>query len=111
VREKAALRKALGVMTRGSLGMVAIVDAQRRLKGIFTDGDLRRKLDTIRTRRNVRIDDVMTPNPRTIRPQELAAAAVELMERHKITQLLVTDEAGVLVGALNLHDLFRARVL
>jgi len=111
VREKAALRKALGVMTRGSLGMVAIVDAQRRLTGIFTDGDLRRKLDTIRTRRNVRIDDVMTRNPRTIRPEALAAAAVELMERHKITQLLVTDEAGILVGALNLHDLFRARVL
>jgi len=111
VREKTPLRKALGVMTRGSLGMVAIVDAQRRLKGIFTDGDLRRKLDTIRTRKNVRIDDVMTPGPRTIRPDALAAAAVELMERHKITQLLVTDEAGILVGALNLHDLFRARVL
>ena len=111
VREKTALRKALGVMTRGSLGMVAIVDAKRRLKGIFTDGDLRRKLDTIRTRRNARIDDVMTPNPRTIRPEALAAAAVELMERHKITQLLVTDETGILVGALNLHDLFRARVL
>jgi len=111
VREKTALRKALGVMTRGSLGMVAIVDAKRRLKGIFTDGDLRRKLDTIRTRKNARIDDVMTPNPRTIRPEALAAAAVELMERHKITALLVTDETGILVGALNLHDLFRARVL
>jgi len=111
VREKTALRKALAEMTRGSLGMVAIVDARRRLKGVFTDGDLRRKLDTIRTRRNARIDDVMTPNPRTIRPEALAAAAVELMERHKITQLLVTDETGILVGALNLHDLFRARVL
>jgi arabinose-5-phosphate isomerase len=111
VREKATLGKALGVMTRGSLGMVAIVDAKDRVKGIFTDGDLRRKLATIRTRKNARIDDVMTPNPRTIRPNALAAAAVELMERHKITQLLVTDEAGILVGALNLHDLFRARVL
>jgi len=91
--------------------MVAIVDAERRVKGIFTDGDLRRKLGTIRTRRNARIGDVMTVNPRTIRPDALAAAAVELMERHKITQLLVTDESGILVGALNLHDLFRARVL
>jgi arabinose-5-phosphate isomerase len=111
VREKATLRKALDAMTRGSLGMVAIVDAERRVKGIFTDGDLRRKLGTIRTRRNARIGDVMTVNPRTIRPDALAAAAVELMERHKITQLLVTDESGILVGALNLHDLFRARVL
>jgi arabinose-5-phosphate isomerase len=110
VREKTALRKALGVMTRGGLGMVAIVDAGRRVKGIFTDGDLRRKLDAV-VRKGARIDDVMTPNPRTIRPDALAAAAVELMERHKITQLLVTDEAGILVGALNLHDLFRARVL
>jgi len=111
VREKTALGKALGVMTRGGLGMVAVVDAQRRVKGIFTDGDLRRKLHTIRTHKNARIDDVMSLNPRTIRPDALAAAAVELMERHKITQLLVTDEAGILVGALNLHDLFRARVL
>ena len=111
VKEKTALSKALGVMTRGSLGMVAVVDAQRRVKGIFTDGDLRRKLNTIRTHKNARIDDVMSLNPRTIRPDALAAAAVELMERHKITQLLVTDEAGILVGALNLHDLFRARVL
>jgi arabinose-5-phosphate isomerase len=98
-------------MTRGSLGMVAIVDAERRVKGVFTDGDLRRKLGAIGKRKRVRIDDVMTPDPRTIRPDALAAAAVELMERHKITQLLVTDEAGILVGALNLHDLFRARVL
>jgi arabinose-5-phosphate isomerase len=111
VRQKTPLRKSLDVMTRGSLGMVAIVDAERRVKGVFTDGDLRRKLGAIAKRKRVRIDDVMTPDPRTIRPDALAAAAVELMERHKITQLLVTDEAGILVGALNLHDLFRARVL
>jgi arabinose-5-phosphate isomerase len=111
VRQKTPFKKALDAMTRGSLGMVAIVDASRRVKGIFTDGDLRRKFDTLAKRKNLRIDDVMTPNPRTIRPDALAAAAVELMERHKITQLLVTDETGILVGALNLHDLFRGRVL
>jgi arabinose-5-phosphate isomerase len=98
-------------MTRGGMGMVAIVDARRRVRGIFTDGDLRRKLDAIAQRRAARIDSVMTPNPRTIRPQALAAEAVELMERHKISQLLVTDEAGVLIGALNTHDLFRAKVI
>jgi arabinose-5-phosphate isomerase len=111
VRESATLRKALRAMTRGGMGMVAIVDARRRIRGIFTDGDLRRKLDAIAQRRAARIDSVMTPNPRTIRPQALAAEAVELMERHKISQLLVTDEAGVLIGALNTHDLFRAKVI
>lgn len=111
VRESAPLRKALGVMTRGGMGMVAIVDARRRVKGIFTDGDLRRKLDAISARTAVRIDQVMSPNPHTIRAGALAAEAVSLMERHKISQLLVTDEAGVLVGALNTHDLFRAKVI
>jgi arabinose-5-phosphate isomerase len=111
VRQNTALRKALDAMTRGGMGMVAIVDARRHVKGIFTDGDLRRKLAAIGVRKNARIDEVMTPNPRTLRPEALAAEAVELMERHRITQLLVTDEAGILVGALNLHDLFRSRVL
>jgi arabinose-5-phosphate isomerase len=111
VGQKTALRKALDVMTRGGMGMVAIVDPRRHVKGIFTDGDLRRKVAAIGVRKNARIDEMMTPNPRTLRPDALAAEAVELMERHKITQLLVTDEAGILVGALNLHDLFRARVL
>jgi arabinose-5-phosphate isomerase len=111
VQEKTDLRRALAVMTKGGMGMVAIVDKLGRVKGIFTDGDLRRNLDVFSRGKRTRIDDVMTPNPRTIGKQALAAAAVELMERHKITQLLVTDEAGVLVGALNLHDLFRARVL
>ena len=111
VRESAPLRKALGVMTRGGMGMVAIVDARKRVKGIFTDGDLRRKLDAITARTAVRIDRVMSPNPHTIRAGALAAEAVSLMEQHKISQLLVTDEAGVLIGALNTHDLLRAKVI
>jgi arabinose-5-phosphate isomerase len=111
VREGTDLRRALAVMTKGSLGMVAIVDRKRRVKGIFTDGDLRRHIDAIAGRKRMRIDDVMTPNPRTIGAQALAEAAVELMERHRISQLLVADEGGILVGALNMHDLFRARVI
>jgi len=111
VREKTELRRALAVMTKGGMGMVAVVDRGRHAKGIFTDGDLRRHLDAIGARKRIRIDEVMTPNPRTIGPRALAAAAVELMERNKISQLLVTDAAGILVGALNMHDLFRARVI
>ncbi len=111
VRAGESVKKALGAMTRGGMGMIAIVDAGGRVKGIFTDGDLRRKLDRVANGNAARIDRVMTPNPRTIRPEKLAAEAVELMERHKINQLLVVDEAGVLVGALNMHDLFRAKVI
>ncbi len=111
VRAGTSIRKALQVMTRGGMGMIVIVDARRRVKGIFTDGDLRRKLDRIATRRATRIDQVMTSGPRTIGPQALAVEAVELMERHKINQLVAVDDAGAVVGALNMHDLFRAKVL
>ena len=58
-----------------------------------------------------KIADVMSPAPHLIRPGALAVEAVELMERHKINQLLVVDDEGVLVGALNMHDLFRAKVV
>ena len=111
VREGTSIRKALGEMTRGGLGMVAVIDARRRVKGIFTDGDLRRKLDQIALRKAARIDQVMTASPQTIRPDALAVEAVERMERRKINQLLVVDEAGALIGALNMHDLFRAKVI
>ena len=111
VRRATPIKKALDVMTRGGMGMIAIVDARGRVKGIFTDGDLRRKLDRIASGRAARIDQVMTSGPRSIRPEALAVEAVELMERHKINQLLVVDEAGALVGALNMHDLFRAKVI
>jgi arabinose-5-phosphate isomerase len=111
VREGTPLKRALAAMTAGGMGMVAVVDARRRVTGIFTDGDLRRKLGRIATRKATRIDDVMTPDPRTIRPQALAAEAVQLMERHKINQLLVVDARGTLAGALNMHDLFRAKVI
>jgi len=111
VREGASIRKTLDEMTRGGLGMTAIVDAKRRVKGIFTDGDLRRKLGKVAGRKAARVEKVMTPNPRTIRPEALAVEAVELMERHKVNQLLVVDAEGALVGALNMHDLFRAKVV
>jgi len=111
VRSGTALKSALRRMTRGGMGMVAVIDARRRVKGIFTDGDLRRHLDRIARSRALRIDDVMTPDPRSIRPDALAAEAVQLMERHRINHLLVADADGVLLGALNMHDLFSGRVL
>jgi arabinose-5-phosphate isomerase len=79
--------------------------------GIFTDGDLRRAIERGADVGAGRVRDVMTPGPKTIAPGALAAEAVQLMERHKINQLLVVDEAGALAGALNMHDLFRAKVV
>ena len=98
-------------ITRGRLGMTAVVDRGGGLRGIFTDGDLRRALEKGADFAAARVDDVMTPGPKTIRSDALAVEAVQLMERHKVNQLLVVDERGALVGALNMHDLFRAKVI
>jgi arabinose-5-phosphate isomerase len=103
--------QAVAEISRGRLGMTAVIDAKRRVQGIFTDGDLRRALEKGIDLGAVSVDEVMTRNPRTLSPQALAAEAVQLMEAHKITQVLVVDEQGALLGALNLHDLFRAKVI
>jgi outer membrane receptor for Fe3+-dicitrate len=92
-------------------GMTAVVDAARRVQGIFTDGDLRRALKKVGGLKAARIAQVMTRGPRTIAPEALATEAVALMERHRISQLLVVNAAGELVGALNMNDLLRAKVV
>lgn len=111
VPDTATLRQAVLEMSRGRMGMTAVVDSADRLRGVFTDGDLRRALDKVKDFAAAMVVDVMTPAPRTIRSQALAAEAVQLMERHKINQLLVIDEEERIVGALNMHDLFRAKVI
>jgi arabinose-5-phosphate isomerase len=98
-------------MSRKGLGMTAVVDAEGRLAGIFTDGDLRRALDRNIDIRATPMAAVMTPRCRTIGPQALAAEAVRLLEQHKINALVVVDDEGRLVGALNIHDLLRAGVM
>jgi arabinose-5-phosphate isomerase len=98
-------------MSRGRMGMTAVLDDASRVVGIFTDGDLRRNIEKGTDMRSTRIDAVMTRNPRTIGPDRLAAEAVEIMERNKVNQLLVVDEQQQLVGALNMHDLFRGKVI
>ena len=102
---------ALVAVSRGTIGMVAVFDAAGSLCGIFTDGDLRRAMEKLGDLRTVAVGAVMSRNPRTIGPDRLAVEAVEMMERFKINQLLVTDNAGQLLGALNMHDLFRAKVV
>lgn len=106
-----SLKDGLLEISRKGLGMTAVVDDQKRVLGIYTDGDLRRALDHPIDINVVRMRDVMTAKPKTIQPRVLAAEAVHLMEKHRITQLLVTDADNVLVGALNVHDLFRAGVM
>jgi arabinose-5-phosphate isomerase len=106
-----AIPAALAAISRGGLGMAAVVDAHGKLAGIFTDGDLRRALEKLGDLRAVTVGDIMSRNPRTIGADRLAVEAVEMMERHKVNQLLVTNTTGQLVGALNMHDLFRAKVV
>lgn len=112
VRGDTVLADALAEMSRKRLGMTAVVDADGRLLGLYTDGDLRRTLDDAGVDlRTTRIDAVMTRSPRTIASDALAVEAARLMEAHKINALLVLDDARRVVGALNIHDLLRARVV
>jgi len=105
------LTEGLLEMSRKRLGLTAIVDGDDRVLGIFTDGDLRRALDRRADIHGSRMSEVMTRNPRSIGPNELAAEAVLLMEKHAVNGLLVLDDSGRLVGALNVHDLLRAGVM
>ena len=112
VTPEATLTSALMEMTRKRLGMTAVVDAQDRLLGVFTDGDLRRALDDKDVDlRGVNVVDLMTRGPKTINADKLASEAAQLMEKHQIHALLVVDGEHRVVGALNIHDLLRARVV
>lgn len=111
VRPEATLAEALLAMTRGGLGMTAAVEASGRLAGIFTDGDLRRALERGIDVHTTRLADVMTRDAQSIGADALAVEAAEIMERRRITQILVVENRTTLVGALNAHDLMRARVI
>jgi arabinose-5-phosphate isomerase len=111
VTETATLAQAVLEISKKRMGMTAVLDGQGRVIGVFTDGDLRRSLE-----RNVGLHDtpitaVMTRNPHTISAEALAVEAVEIMETYKTTQLPVVDADNRLIGALNIHDLFRAKVI
>jgi arabinose-5-phosphate isomerase len=104
--------EAIVEMSRKGIGMTAIVDANDKLLGIFTDGDLRRTLEKHDNIKNVRVGDVMTPNPRSIAPDKLAAEAAMILQEHKLGgRLVVLDPSGKLVGALTFHDLLAAGVV
>lgn len=111
VSMSASLSEGLLEMTRKGLGLTAIVDANNLPIGIFTDGDLRRAFEQKVDVATSGIKDVMHANPATIHESKLAIEAVEIMEKRKINALLVTNDAGALVGALNMHDLLLAKVV
>ena len=111
VSERALLKDTLVEMTKKGLGMSAIVDEDDRVCGVFTDGDLRRTLDRNLDFRTTPVARVMTRNCVTVSPEILAAEALQLMDKRKINGLLVVDANRHLIGALNMHDLLRARVV
>ena len=110
VGEHATVAEAVLAISRGGMGMTAVVTEALAVVGIFTDGDLRRALEKVADLRSTPVTQVMTRNPRSIGPDRLAAETAQMMEEHKISQILVVDN-GALVGALNTHDLFRAKVI
>jgi len=106
-----SLHAALLEITKKGMAMTAVVDEAGRVAGIFTDGDLRRLIETVQDFSKLSMTDVMHANPRTIGPDQLAVEAVEVMEQFRINQLLVADADGKLVGALHIHDLTHAKVI
>jgi arabinose-5-phosphate isomerase len=106
-----ALGEGLLEMSKKGLGMTVVVDVEDQVLGVFTDGDLRRALDNQIDIHTTLMNKVMTQSPKSIRAEALATEAVNLMQRHRITALPVTDATGRLIGALNVHDLLRAGVV
>ena len=111
VKPDVLLPAALLEVTRKGMAMTAIVDDDFHVLGIFTDGDLRRLIEQGKDFSKTPIRDVMHKNPRRVGPEQLAVDAVDLMEEHRINQVLVAEHSGKLVGALHIHDLTRAKVI
>jgi arabinose-5-phosphate isomerase len=111
VAQGASIADGVAEMSRSRMGITAVLDESGRVSGIFTDGDLRRSIGRITDFGGTPITEVMTRNPRTIESDRLAAEAVQMMEQHKVNQVLVVDSQQRLIGALNMHDLFRAKVI
>ncbi len=111
IRPQTGITDAIIDMSRGGLGLVAVTDPENRVLGIFTDGDLRRAFEKRLDLQQGTIASVMHGQPHTIAPERLAVEAVEMMERLRINALLVTDSESHLIGALNMHDLFNAKVI
>ena len=111
VSPEASFSELMREMSHKGLGASSVVDANGQVLGIFTDGDLRRLIEKGQDLRSLKASDVMHAQPRTVRQDALAVEAVEMMEAHRITSILVVDDKGQLCGALNTNDLMRAKVI
>jgi len=111
VTEQATISEAIVEISRKRLGMSAIVNQDGQVTGVYTDGDLRRTLDSGLDPHTTPVTRVMTSGGKHIRPEALAVEAVQMMQEHAIQGLLVIDEQGQLVGALNFQDLLKAGVV
>ena len=109
--QNAPLKEVLEAINAEPIGTAFLENKEGELTGVFTDGDLRRALDDKADVHTDTIASVMTQNPKTVAPEQLAYEAFELMQNHKITALLVVGENDQLVGALNIHDLFHAGIM
>lgn len=106
VKTDASIKEVIMEMTKKRLGVTAVINDGGKLVGIITDGDLRRMLEKTDTIQQVAAKDIMTENPKTIEPNEMAVNALDLMRRHSITQLVVAQDGNYL-GVLHLHDLVK----
>jgi arabinose-5-phosphate isomerase len=111
VVEGTLLKDGIVRMSETGLGMLAIVNKHGCIKGIFTDGDLRRLFQGRDDFTGLLVEEVMHPGPQTISPDKLATEALKQMQQSRVSGLLAADENGRLVGALNMHDLLKARII
>jgi arabinose-5-phosphate isomerase len=105
------LKEVVVEISKKGLGMVAVIDNQQKLLGIITDGDLRRILDCDHDIRNLTAAEFMTARPKTILDDAMAVDAVDIVNRYQIGGLMVVDSTNTVVGAFNVHDLFKAKLI
>jgi arabinose-5-phosphate isomerase len=111
VLESSSFQEALAEMSRQKMGLVVIINSKNQVMGILTDGDLRRLIEKGLDIKTINLAQAITANPRTIPPDLIAEEAIEMMEHYRINHLIVADANKTLLGALNLHDLFAAKVI
>lgn len=111
IKMGSTMKEALVEITFKQLGVTGVIDEEGRLKGIITDGDLRRHLKKEVNLLNQKVEEVMTQNPRTIGQEELASKAVHIMEKHAITSLFIINESFYPIGIIHIHDLVKSRVI
>jgi arabinose-5-phosphate isomerase len=101
-----SVKEVIMEMTKKRLGITAVIGNDKKLKGVITDGDLRRMLEISDSIQDITAMDIMSENPKTIEPSEMAVNALDIMRKNGITQLVVAEE-GTYLGILHLHDLVR----